>query len=40
MLAPSRINEFVLERSGITADTAIRFARYFGGDAQFWRHRG
>jgi addiction module HigA family antidote len=35
-LAPSRINDIVLERRGITADTAVRLARYFGGDAQFW----
>jgi addiction module HigA family antidote len=35
-LAPSRINDIVLERRGITADTAVRLAHYFGGDAQFW----
>src|SRR5262245_15213906 len=29
-----RINDIVLERRGITADTAMRLARYFGGDAQ------
>ena len=35
----SRINDIVLERRGITADTALRLARYFGGDeadAQGW----
>jgi addiction module HigA family antidote len=32
----SRINDVVLERRGITADTALRLARYFGGDAQSW----
>ena len=31
-----RINEIVRERRGITADTAMRLARYFGGDAQSW----
>jgi antitoxin HigA-1 len=31
-----RLNEVVRERRGITADTALRLARYFGGDAQSW----
>lgn len=31
-----RINDVVRERRGITADTAMRLARYFGGDAQSW----
>ena len=31
-----RVNDIVLERRGITADTAMRLARYFGGDAQSW----
>lgn len=31
-----RINDIVLERRGISADTAMRLARYFGGDAQSW----
>jgi addiction module HigA family antidote len=31
-----RINDIVLERRGITADTAMRLARYFGSDAQSW----
>ena len=31
-----RINEIVLGRRGITADTALRLARYFGVSAQFW----
>jgi antitoxin HigA-1 len=26
----------VRERRGITADTAMRLARYFGGDARSW----
>lgn len=32
----SRINDVVLERRGITADTAMRLARYFDTTAQFW----
>lgn len=31
-----RINDIVLERRGVTADTAMRLARYFGGDARSW----
>lgn len=31
-----RINDVVRERRGITADTAMRLARYFGGDARSW----
>jgi len=31
-----RINDVVLQRRGVTADTAMRLARYFGGDAQSW----
>ena len=36
MVPPSRINDILLERRGITADTALRLSRYFGGDAQSW----
>ena len=32
----SRINDIVLERRGVTADTALRLSRFFGGDAQSW----
>ena len=32
----SRINDIVLERRGISADTALRLCRFFGGDAQSW----
>ena len=32
----SRINDIVLERRGVSADTALRLTRYFGGDAQTW----
>ena len=31
-----RVNDVVRERRGITADTAMRLARYFGGDARSW----
>ena len=31
-----RINEIVRERRSITADTALRLARYFGTSAEFW----
>jgi addiction module HigA family antidote len=33
---PRRINEIVLEKRGITADTALRLARYFGTSAEMW----
>ena len=32
----SRVNEIVLGRRGITADTALRLARFFGTTAEFW----
>lgn len=32
----ARVNEVVRERRGITPETALRLARYFGGDAQSW----
>ena len=31
-----RVNDIARERRGVTADTAMRLARYFGGDAQSW----
>jgi len=31
-----RINEIVLGKRKITADTALRLSRYFGTSAQFW----
>jgi addiction module HigA family antidote len=31
-----RINEIVLGKRRITADTALRLARYFGTSPQFW----
>ena len=31
-----RINEIVLGKRGITADTALRLAKFFGTSAEFW----
>ena len=31
-----RINEIVLGKRGVTADTALRLGRYFDMSAQFW----
>ena len=33
---PRRINEIVHGKRGITADTAVRLAKYFGNSAEFW----
>jgi addiction module HigA family antidote len=33
---PRRINEIVLGKRAISADTALRLARYFGTSEQFW----
>jgi addiction module HigA family antidote len=33
---PRRINEIVLEKRSVTADTALRLARYFDTSPQFW----
>ena len=33
---PRRINEIVLGKRAITADTAVRLAHYFGTSEQFW----
>ena len=35
---PRRINEIVLGKRAITADTAIRLAMYFGNSASYWMH--
>jgi antitoxin HigA-1 len=32
----TRLNEIVRGRRGITADTALRLARYLGTSAEFW----
>ena len=33
---PRRINEIVLEQRGISADTALRLARFFSTSAEMW----
>ncbi len=33
---PRRINEIILGKRSITADTALRLARYFSTSAQYW----
>jgi len=35
-VAPRRISEIVKGRRGITVDTALRLAAFFGADAQIW----
>lgn len=32
----TRLNDIVRRRRGVTADTALRFARYLGTSPQFW----
>jgi len=37
LLVPApRVNDIVRERRGISPDTALRLARFFGTSAQFW----
>jgi addiction module HigA family antidote len=33
---PARVSDIVRERRGVTADTAMRLARHFGGDPRSW----
>jgi addiction module HigA family antidote len=35
-VSPTRINDIVNEKRGITADTALRLSRYFGTTSRFW----
>jgi antitoxin HigA-1 len=35
-LPQTRISEIIKGRRRITADTALRFSRYFGNSAKFW----
>ena len=35
-VSPRRINEIVNGKRQITADTALRLAKFFGNSAQFW----
>ncbi|MBI4570210.1 MAG: HigA family addiction module antidote protein [Planctomycetes bacterium] len=35
-VSPRRINEIVLKKRAVTADTALRLAKCFGASAKFW----
>lgn len=35
-VTPARLNDIALQRRGITGDTAIRLAKFFGTSAEFW----
>ena len=35
-LNPTRISEILHKKRGITADTALRFSKFFGNSVQFW----
>lgn len=35
-ISTPRINDIILKKRGITADTALRLAHYFGTSAKFW----
>lgn len=35
-VTPARVNDIVNEKRGISADTALRFGRYFGTTAEVW----
>lgn len=35
-VSPRRINEIIMGKRSISADTALRLARYFGNSAKFW----
>jgi addiction module HigA family antidote len=37
-ISVNRLNELVLGKRGVTADTALRLARRFGTTPQFWMH--
>ena len=36
LVSPRRINEIILGKRSVSADTALRLARYFGTTAKFW----
>jgi addiction module HigA family antidote len=36
LVSVPRIHDTVLEKRGITADTAVRLARFFGTSPEFW----
>jgi addiction module HigA family antidote len=33
---PRRVNEIVLQKRSVSADTALRLSRFFGTSAEFW----
>ncbi len=35
-ISPRRINEILHGKRGVTADTALRLAKFFGNSPQFW----
>ena len=35
-VSPRRINEIIHAKRSITADTALRLAKFFGNSAEFW----
>jgi antitoxin HigA-1 len=35
-VSPRRVNEIILGKRSVTADTALRLGRYFGNSASFW----
>ncbi len=35
-VSPRRINEIIHGKRSVTADTALRLAKYFGNSPQFW----
>ena len=35
-VTPPRVNDILLQRRSVTGDTALRLARYFGGDPFDW----
>ena len=35
-ISPRRVNEIVLGKRGVSADTALRLARHLGTSAEFW----
>jgi len=37
LVSPRRINEIIHDKQRITADTALRLARYFNMSPRFWR---
>ncbi len=37
-MSVNRLNELVLGKRGVTADTALRLAQRFGTTPQFWMH--